>query len=96
MEFEWDQAKNRSNLAKHGIRFEEASEIFSSPVLTWKDSRRDYGESRYVSVGRIGGLPGVVIAVAHTQRARKTRIISARKANDRERNRYHARFEEES
>jgi uncharacterized DUF497 family protein len=96
MDFEWDEAKNRSNLAKHGISFEEAREIFDGPMLRWEDSRREYGETRYISVGIVGGSPGLVLVVAHTLRGRKFRIISVRKANVGERKRYHAYFEEKS
>jgi uncharacterized protein len=93
MEFEWDEAKNRSNQGKHGISFEEAREIFERSVLMWEDSRRDYGETRYTSVGEIGDSIVVVLVVVHTPRGRKTRIISARKANARERKRYYAYLE---
>ena len=45
-QFEWDDEKDRSNRAKHGIGFEEAKVIFASPVLTAPDERQDYGEER--------------------------------------------------
>ena len=96
MEFEWDDAKNLLNQAKHGISFEEAREIFERSVLMWEDTRRDYGETRYVSVGEIGGSVVVVLVVVHTLRGQKTRIISARKANARERKSYYAYFEKET
>ena len=37
MEFEWDEEKNKVNLSKHGISFDEAKQIFSGPVLTFLD-----------------------------------------------------------
>lgn len=95
MEFEWDAAKDRLNRAKHGISFAEAIEIFEAAVLMWQDSRRDYGEPRYISVGILGDAV-VVLLVVHTPRGRKTRIISARKANARERKLYHAYLEKET
>lgn len=67
MEFEWDEAKNRSNLEKHGISFEEASLIFDGPVLTYPDDRFEYGEVRWRSIGKIEEIS--VVAVIHTDRA---------------------------
>ncbi|WP_320196803.1 BrnT family toxin [Agrobacterium rosae] len=84
--FEWDKEKNTLNLEKHGIGFSLAVRIFDGPVLTWIDDRNDYAETRYHSIGQIDGL--VVLAVIHTDRAGKTRLISARAANRRERRRY--------
>jgi uncharacterized protein len=46
MEFEWDEAKNRQNIAKHGIDFADARRIFDKPVLLRPDDRKDYGENR--------------------------------------------------
>lgn len=87
MNYEWDAAKNVVNQIKHGISFEEARQIFEGDVLTGVDSRRDYGETRYISIGAIEGL--IVIAVVHTDRNGIVRIISARLANRRERQKYH-------
>ncbi len=96
MEFEWDEIKARLNQAKHGISFSEAREIFERSVLMREDTRRDYGETRYVSVGEIGDTVIVVLVVVHTPRGRKTRIISARKANIQERMSYYAYLEKEA
>jgi uncharacterized DUF497 family protein len=87
MNYEWDAAKKVVNQIKHGISFEEARLIFEGDVLTGVDSRRDYGETRYTSIGAIEGL--IVIAVVHTDRNGIVRIISARLANRRERQKYH-------
>lgn len=84
--FEWDELKNASNLAKHGVGFEEAKMIFEGPVLTSVDSRFDYAERREISIGAIGGL--VAVVVVHTERHGSIRIISARLANRNERRRY--------
>ena len=88
MYFEWDEDKNRSNLQKHGIAFEEAREIFSGPVITSIDNRFVYGETREISIGAIQGL--VIVTVAHTDRSGVTRIISARKSTPKERKGYYA------
>lgn len=82
VEFEWDTEKNKTNLSKHGISFEEAVEIFSGPIFTAEDKRKDYGEKRMISIGVLSGI--VVLLVAHVDRKGKTRIISARKANQKE------------
>ena len=78
LRFEWDAEKNRANVIKHGFSFENASRAFSGPMSSRIDDRRDYGEERWIGLGRI---EGVVIAIAYTARSDKVRIISARKAN---------------
>lgn len=83
--FEWDDEKNRANIAKHGVSFELAARIFDGPVLTAPDSRADYGEARYVSLGVV---ESVLLVVVHTDRHGSTRIISARRANRAERRNY--------
>ena len=44
MDFEWDEAKDRRNLAKHGISFADAAGVFAGPILTEVDGRRAYGD----------------------------------------------------
>lgn len=90
MEFEWNHNKNESNRAKHGIGFDEAKEIFDGPVFTVVDDRFDYGERREISIGSLGVA---IVVVVHTERRRKTRLISARKANRKERETYYAHLE---
>lgn len=84
--FEWDEAKNQSNIAKHGISFERAQRIFEGPVLSEVDDSLDYGEERVVSLGMVDGI--VCLVVVHTDRDDHIRLISARRANRMERNRY--------
>lgn len=86
MTFEWDDDKNAANIAKHGIGFQKASRIFEGLVLTGEDDRQDYGEVREQSIGMVDGM--LVLLVVHTDRAGRTRIISARRANRAERRRY--------
>ena len=81
--FEWDADKDRANRGKHGISFEEVLSIFDGPFLTRIDDRRDYGEIRRITTGMLS--PDIVLVVAHTNRDGKIRLISARKANRRER-----------
>jgi hypothetical protein len=87
MKFEWDDSKNAANQIKHGIRFEEAQLIFNSPVLTTTDTRHDYGEQREISIGAM--TMEIVITTIHTDRNGRKRIISARKANRKEREMYY-------
>ena len=84
--FEWDDEKSVQNLEKHGISFDEACLIFEGRTLSWVDSRIDYGETRTISLGLI--REAVAVAVIHTDREGKTRLISARLANRRERKLY--------
>ena len=51
MGYEWDVRKNDANVAKHGIDF--AIQIFDGSVLVRSDTRRDYGERRWVALGRV-------------------------------------------
>ena len=86
MKFEWDEQKNRINIQKHGISFEDAKAIFEDVRITADDTRQSYGEMRNISLGTIHGR---ICVVVYTERKGVTRIISARKANQRERRRYH-------
>jgi uncharacterized DUF497 family protein len=88
-EFEWDENKSARNLRLHGIDFEFATALFDNPVLEKPDARRDYGEPRSVAIGTIGADYFVVV---HTPRNGKRRIISARRANRKERNDYHSTY----
>jgi uncharacterized protein len=81
MRYEWDEAKNLSNLAKHGLTFEDAEHVFAGPCVTFEDDRFDYGEQRLITLGL---LVGRLVVIAHAPRGETTRIISMRKANRRE------------
>lgn len=87
--YEWDDTKNTTNIEKHGITFEEASTVFiDQHCLTFEDSRHDYGEQRLISIGKIRAYPMPIVVVVHTNRKGRKRIISARKANKKERRAY--------
>lgn len=94
MEFEWDQAKNRSNIRKHGIGFELAQRIFDGPVLTRLDNRRDYDENRFVSIGAADDV--ALVVVVHTDREERVRLISARAASRRETLAYYEQIQKTS
>ena len=87
MRFEWDETKNQQNQQKHHISFEEATEIFQGVTFTFVSNKIDYSEIREVSIGTIQNV--VVVAVIHTDRQGKIRIISARKATPKERRKYY-------
>jgi uncharacterized DUF497 family protein len=88
MAFEWDEDNRKAHLVKHGVDFRRATRIFDGPTLDTIDDRYDYGETRITALGEIEGR---IYAVAYTWRGATRRIISARKANDRETRKYHAR-----
>lgn len=78
MKFEWDDAKNEVNIRKHGIDFIDVEEMFEYPMLAFLDDREDYTEDRWIGVGWIKSLVGVVVYVERHNDS--IRIISARKA----------------
>lgn len=89
MKYEWDEAKNRANSAKHGLSFEDAERVFSGPCVTFDDDRLDYGERRLITLGLLAGR---LVVIAHTPRDEGTRVISIRKGNRREQKIYQERL----
>jgi len=84
--FEWDETKNSSNIDKHKIDFDFASRVFSdNRRIEWEDDRTDYGEIRFVTIGKI---MNALITVVYTMRDKIIRIISARPAKINERDLY--------
>jgi uncharacterized protein len=80
--FEWDPAKNERNVRERGIDFADAYIVWESAMIAWPDRRRDYGEARF---NAIGILRGRVVVVTFTPRGVDLcRVISMRKANERE------------
>jgi hypothetical protein len=83
----WDARKARTNLRKHGLSFEVATEAFEDDRgLLLPDEAHSDAEERTILIGRIGG--GVVVTVVYSQDADGVRIISARQATAHERRRY--------
>jgi len=78
--------KQKSNLQKHGVDFLDAVRIYSNPVLEWIDSRKDYGEERTMAIGFDKENYFVVVS---TKRGDNRRIISAWKAGQDEKEKYH-------
>jgi hypothetical protein len=83
--FEWDEAKRRSNLWRHGIDFADAVDVFSRPTFTIADNRYDYGEKRFLTFGLLNGR---VVAIVHTESDDVIRLISVRKAERHEEIKY--------
>ena len=86
MNYVWDRRKNRENVTRHGIAFEDATGIFDGPTLERVDDRFDYGETRVYAIGVVNGLEITLIYtdVAEAER----RIISAWRAERNERTAY--------
>ncbi len=86
MRFEWDEAKRLANLEKHGLDFADAAELFQGQMVIARDQRFDYGEERYIG---FGALKQKVMAVVFSRKEPDViRLISLRKANQREQRRY--------
>jgi uncharacterized DUF497 family protein len=81
IKFEWDEAKRRANVRKHGVDFAEMTRFDWSTHTSRPDARRTYGEERLCLLGLIDGR---IHAVVVTRRRDRLRIISLRKANRRE------------
>jgi uncharacterized DUF497 family protein len=91
MKITCDPAKRAATLAERGLDFEDAAEVFRGDTLDFPDDRRDYGELRIVTVGR---LHGRMVIVVWTPRSSARHVISMRKANAREKARFEKRLEE--
>jgi hypothetical protein len=88
--FEWDEDKARGNVAKHGVSFEEASTVFSDPFeLMIHDPVHSDEEDRFVSLAESSNRR--LLVVVFTERGKRIRIISARKATRGERKKYEER-----
>ena len=87
MEFEWDPRKAVENRRKHRVSFEEATYAFGDPLaLTFNDPDHSFGERRYLTFGL--SPDGRILAISHTKRRAKIRLISARLATRYERKIY--------
>jgi hypothetical protein len=86
VEFEWDDAKAKTNLNSHGVSFSLAKSVFRDVfAVEFVDDRED-GEERFVTIGMADGE--VLLSVVYTERAERIRIISARRATQNEQDEY--------
>jgi uncharacterized protein len=91
--FEWDPAKAGTNYGKHKVHFEHATLAFDDIyALVQQDVSEDYGEERFILIGRSATR---ILTVVYTERGERYRIISAREANDYERRNYYRAAQEE-
>ena len=81
MRVEFDQAKRDVTLAERGLDFADAFNVFEGRSITFEDERRAYGESRFITIGELGER---MVVIVWTPRGHARRIISMRRANDRE------------
>lgn len=89
MEIEFDPEKRHLTLIHRGLDMAEAGEVFAGPTLTIEDTRQDYGEERFITIWL---LRSRMVVLVWTERPSAYRIISMRKANDREQALYAARL----
>jgi uncharacterized DUF497 family protein len=85
MRIDYDPVKREATIVARGLDMAMADRIFAGPHLTFDDDRRDYGERREITVGF---LEGRLVFVVWTRRGDARRIISMRKANEREKTEY--------
>ena len=87
--FSWSNDKNRENLKKHGVSFEEAVLVFLDPylVIRFDETHSVAEESRWKSIGALANE--VLLSIIFTERGNELRLISARKASKKEKEGYH-------
>lgn len=81
MKLIFDDAKDAANQSKHGLSLSEAENLEWEDALIWQDTRRDYGETRMIALSVIGER---LYCVVYVDREEVRRIISLRKANNKE------------
>jgi len=87
MKFEWDRDKEKQNIRKHKISFDEAVTVFYDPLsATFHDPDHSMTEDRFITVGH--SPQGRLLVVSHTERGNAIRIISERPAMISERKRH--------
>jgi uncharacterized DUF497 family protein len=87
----FDPAKQQAALDERGLDFADASTVFGGITITVQDTRRDYGEARFQTVGFLANR---MVMVVWTPRDEARHVISMRKCNDREKANYQKRFEQ--
>jgi hypothetical protein len=85
VQIEFDPDKRAKTLSERGLDFARAGEVFAGRHFTAEDSREDYSEPRYITLGK---LDGRMVVMVWTPRGEVRRIVSMRKANEREQARY--------
>jgi uncharacterized DUF497 family protein len=75
------KGKRAANLKAHGLDFVDAPSVFEGLTFTFEDDRFSYSEQRFVKLGLLAGIP---VSIVHTEIEHEIRIISFRKATQRE------------
>lgn len=92
MNIEYDSKKRQAALDERGLDFEDAPAVFNGPRrITWEDMRKEYEERRKITMGELAGR---LVIIVHTKRGDNIRIISMRKANEREQRWFEKQFAE--
>ena len=81
MQFTWSERKRTLNIKGHGLDFVDAPRVFEGATYTFEDSRFDYGEQRFETLGLMAGVP---VSIVHTETEDEIRVISFRKATKNE------------
>jgi hypothetical protein len=90
VKIEFDPSKRQRTLDKRGLDMARGDEIFKGATLTIADDRKDYGEPRFITIGR---LDSRLVVTVWTPRGAARRLISLRKANGREQALYGGRLD---
>jgi len=90
MNLEFDQDKRDKTLLERGLDFARAAEVFEGVYFTGRDERFEYEGERFITIGK---LDASLVVLVWTPRGKVRRIISMRKANDREKAFYKSRLE---
>ena len=89
MKITFDPPKHQAALRERGLNFADATIVFAGPTITVQDTRRDYGETRFQTVGFLADR---MVMVVWTPRDEARHVISMRKCNDREKAIYQKRL----
>jgi len=87
----FDPGKRERTLVERGLDFADTERVFAGVTIDIPDDRKEYGEERTIS---FGWLAGRLVVVVWTRRDGARRIISMRKANEREQERFGKRLGE--
>jgi uncharacterized DUF497 family protein len=85
----FDPAKRQRTLQERGLDFADADHVFAGRHLTVEDTRFDYGERRFQTIGFLANL---MVMVVWTPRGNNTHVFSMRRCNDRERKKFRQRL----
>ncbi|MBY0314882.1 MAG: BrnT family toxin [Bdellovibrionales bacterium] len=89
MKFDWDDTKNRINQKKHGVWFEEAQTVWADEYsIEFFDPEHSEGEDRFIRIGLSSRSNLLIVVFCERDHGDVVRIISARKATDKEKKSY--------